>query len=239
MWFDLTGGQTKASRDDMKSISVLGVRLNDLSVREAIKLSSSYLNSESLSTICFINKGLMIDARDSEDIKSCIEEMDLVIPTSADVVSAYGYREREISNNFFLKEFLKKLSKEKKRIFVVARSEEDQVAVREALLKINDRLIFFGCFSFGENAGTEDGLINEINSVLPDVVVSLLDSPLQEELVLRAKSKVNSRVWLLLKEDALWGAAGESKIRSFRDFLDRVLFKRIITNYDSTKKEGE
>ena len=232
-------GHTGAIKDDMKSISVLGVQLNDLSVREAMKLSNLYLNSESLSTICFVNAGLMLEARDSEEVKACIEGMDLVVPTSADVVSAFGYREREISNNLFLKELLKKLSKEKKRIFVVAKSEDDQVAVREALLGINDRLVFFGCFSLGENVGTEDSLVNEINSVLPDVVVSLLDSPEQEALVMRVKPKVNSRMWLMLKEENLRQATGgNGKLRGIKDFLDRVLFKRIITKYDSTQKEG-
>lgn len=223
----------------MKSISVLGVQLKDLSVREALKLANVYLNSDSLSTVCFINTGLMLEARDSEEIRNCIESMDMVVPSTADVVSAMGYHEREIANNNYLREFLRKMSREKRRIFIVGSSEEEQVKIREALLSLDEKLIFFGCFSYTDQAGADDALINEINSVLPDVVISLIDSPMQELLVSRTRYMVNARVWLMLKEENLRGNTGKiKKVGKVRDFLDRILFKRIVNKYDSEQSEG-
>lgn len=223
----------------MKNINVLGVRLNDLTVREAIKLVSVYLNSESLNTISFVSTNLLLEARDSDSLRESIEGMDIIVPTKPDIIKASGYREREISNNVFMHEFLKKLSREKRRIFIVGATEEDQVAIREALLRINDKLVFFGCFSFAEQEGAEDALINEINSVLPDVVISQIDSPRQEEFVNAAKQKVNARIWLSLqKENILVAPTGQIKRRSIKDFFDRILFKRVVNKYDSEKNEG-
>lgn len=223
----------------MKSISVLGVQLKDLSVRESLKLANVYLNSDSLSTMCFINTGLMLEARDSSEVKECIESMDMIMPTTADVVSAMGYHEREIANNNYLREFLKKLSREKRKIFIVGRSEEEQVKIREALLALDERLVFFGCFSYVDQPGVDDALINEINSVLPDVVISLLDSPVQEMLVSRTRQMVNARVWLMLKDENLRGSAGKiKKVGKVHDFLDKFLFKRIVNKYDSEQSEG-
>ena len=223
----------------MKNINVLGVQLHDFSVREAMKLVSVYLNSESLNTISFVSTDLLLEARDSDSLRECIEGMDMVVPTKPDIIKATGYREREILNNVFLHEFLKKVSREKKKIFVVGSSEESQVAIREALIRINDKLIFFGCFSFGDQEGVEDALINEINSVLPDVVISQIDSPLQEEVLMNAKQKVNARIWLALqKENILVAPTGQIKRGRVKDFFDRILFKRVVNKYDSEKNEG-
>lgn len=225
----------------MKNINVLGVQLKDMSVRDAIKLTTLYLNSEHLNTICFANTNLMLEARESDSLKEYIEAMDLVVPVSADIVSATGYREREIRSNLFLREFLKKMSREKRKVFIVGKSEEEQVAIRESLLKIDDRLTFFGCFSYtdSEQPGIEDSMINEINSVLPDVVISLLDSPMHEELVAKEKQKVNARIWLILqKENLMVGDCGEIKKSRIREFFERFLFKRVVNRYDLENNEG-
>lgn len=223
----------------MKNINVLGVQLNDLSVREAIKLVAVYLNSESLNTVGFVSTNLLLEARDSDSLRESIEGMDIVVPTKPDIIKASGYREREISNNVFMHEFLKKLSREKRKIFIVGSTEEEQVAIREALLRINDKLVFFGCFSFTDQDGSEDALINEINSVLPDVVISQIDSPRQEEFIHAAKQKVNARIWLSLqKENLLVAPTGQIKRGKIKDFFDRILFKRVVNKYDSEKNEG-
>lgn len=224
----------------MKNINVLGVQFNDMSVREAMKLVSMYLSTENLNTVCFATTRLLLEARDSEEFKHCIESMDLVIPATTDIFPVTGYRAKEIANNVFLHELLKKFSREKMRIFIVGATEEEQVRIRESLLSINEGLTFFGCFSYNaDQPGVDDSLINEINSVLPDVVISNLESPLQEQLVNREKQKVNARIWVSLQNESLKSASLKKRGRGWLvDFFDRFIFKRVVDKYDSKKKEG-
>lgn len=225
----------------MKRISVLGVELRDYPVKESMKLILQYLNSGSLDTVAFLTTGLLMEAKDNEELKNCIETMDMTIPVTTDILTASGSsswsREKEIENNAFLKELLRRLAKDKKKIFLLGEAESDLISMRESLLTFDDRLTFFGSYAYEKLTGAEDAIINEINNVMPDVVISTLSTPKQVHMISENKMKINARVWIALTDVNLKPAgAGELKPSKLHTIIDKTIFKRMVTKYENNRE---
>lgn len=226
----------------MRRINVLGVELRDYSVKESMKLILQYLNSGSLDTVAFLTTGLLMEAKDNSELKNFIETMDMTVPVTTDILTAGGLnsrnREKEVENNIFLKELMKRLAKDKKKIFLLAETENDLIFMREMLLKFDNRLTFFGSYAYENLTGTEDAIINEINSVIPDVVISVLSSPKQEHMISENKMKVNARVWIALTNANLKTTeSGELKHGKLHTMINKTIFKRVVTKYENDREE--
>ncbi len=227
----------------MRRIKVLGIELRDYSVRESMKLITQYLNNGSLDTVGLLTTDLLVDAKDDPELKSYLEEMDMTVPVMEDILHAGGLnvrsREKEVQNNVFLRELMRRLSKEKRKIFLVAETDAELVHLREAMLKIDNKLTFFGSYAYENLTGTEEAIINEINSVIPDVVVSYLKSPKQERLIHENKMKVNAQLWVAMRGIALRTTqTGELKHGGLHTLIDKTIFKRVVSRYADKKEES-
>lgn len=222
----------------MREISVLGVAVRDYSLREALRQVQDYMKDGVLNTVCYLDMDLLMKARDDSNLKDAIEGMDLLVPGNKEILQAgslnYGSREREVEGNFFLREVLKRLAKEKRRVFIVADTQEDLVLLREQLLATQPRLTFFGSFSYNDAVGVpEDAVINEINSVIPDVIISRVSSPAQELLVMNGKMMVNAKLWIALQSQSVQApSAGTGSKPGFLEFVKRHIFKRAVNKFD-------
>lgn len=228
----------------MRRVSVLGVELRDYSVKESMKLILQYLNNGSLNTVAFLTTGMLLEAKDDEELKNFIETADMTIPVTTDILTAVGLasrnREKEVESNQFLKELLRRFARERKKIFLLAETEDSLVQMRETLLSIDDRLVFFGSYAYENLTGTEDAIINEINSVLPDVIISGLTTPRQEKMIYENKMKVNARVWIAVRDaDLKTMRAGELKHKKLHTMINKTIFKRVVTKYESKREEDE
>lgn len=227
----------------MRRVSVLGVELRDYSVKESMKMIAEYLNNGSLDTVCLISTDVLVEAKDDNELKGYIEAMDMTVPVTEDILHAAELnirsREKEVQNNTFLKELMRRLAKEKKKIFLLAETEHDLVIMREALLKFDSRLTFFGSYAYENLSGTEDAIINEINSVLPDVIFSYLETPKQERLIQENKMKVNAQIWVALRSVALKTTeSGELKRGGLHTLIDKTIFKRVVSKYENKKEDS-
>lgn len=225
----------------MKRISVLGVELRDYPVKESMKLILQYLNSAGLDTVAFLTTGLLMEAKDNDELKNCIEMMDMTVPVTTDILTAAEagsrLREKEIENNMFLKELLRRLAKDKKKIFLLGEAESDLICMRESLLKFDDKLTFFGSYAYENLTGTEDAIINEINNVMPDVIISTLSTPKQVHMILENKMKVNARVWIALTDVNLkHPGSGELKPGKLHTIIDKTIFKRMVSKYQNSRE---
>lgn len=226
----------------MREISVLGVEVEDHSLREALRLSQTYFENGILNTICYLDTDLLMRAKDDEEVKKAVQEMDLNIPGSVEILKAGGVasksREKEVRDNFFLRELLKRFAREKRRVFLVARTEDDLVELRERLLAIEGRLTFFGSFAYDERPGAEEALINEINSVIPDVIFSNIASPDQELIVSNNRMMVNAKLWIAMKPACIATPAVRPHFFDrMVSYIDRHIFKRVVTRYESEEKD--
>jgi len=221
----------------MKEISVLGILMTDYSLRESLRLAESYMDGNTLNTICYLNTELMLLAKDDADLRNAVSGMDLLVPGSTEILKAGGIlsmsRHREVEGNFFLREVLKRFAKERRRIFLLANTQEELVMMRSSLLQIEQKLTYFGSFTYDGPERSDFAVVNEINSVVPDVIISMVPSPGQEILMNEYARMVNAKLWISLQPGVLKHVNDEKKRSNiFTKFLDKIIFRRTVKKFD-------
>lgn len=221
----------------MKEISVLGIKMNDMSLREALREVDEYLESFRLNTICFLNTELLMKSKDDLSLRNAIQSMDMIVAGSAEILTAGGItahsRRKEVEGNFFLRELIRRLAYEKRKVFIMGKSQEELVHMREVFLKVENKLTFFGSFALDGPEISTDAIINEINSVVPDVIISMIPSPDQELIMAENSSMVNAKFWLAIQPETLETLTVNSgQKKGFADFINRLLFRRTVKKFD-------
>ncbi len=221
----------------MKRLSVMGVRLKDYSVRESMRRINTYLNNDKCNTIDFVTHDLLLNAAGSEELKQNIENMDMTLMTTADILSAGGvesyYREREILSNLFLKGLFRKLEKEKRKIFLISENPEKMELLKNGISKFATELNINGEYVTEEKVGGDDGIVNEVNSVLPEVVFINLSSPEAEKFVAANRSRMNVKFIMILRDLSFKITEdGSIKKGGIADFFVRKFFHSAAANFD-------
>lgn len=189
----------------MKKTELMGVQISDLTARECLSKASGYLKKGSLNVIYFISRDMLLAAKDSAELKDLIEGADLVLPDSVEILKACSIsgrsREKEIERNLFFKSFLKMLSHEKSRVYIISDSAEKADTLTTNLGLIQDGLKVEGSYIAREDEDPEN-IVNEINSIVPDAVFCSFASPAQERFITQ-RIKINARVMILVTSDML------------------------------------
>jgi N-acetylglucosaminyldiphosphoundecaprenol N-acetyl-beta-D-mannosaminyltransferase len=165
-------------------MQVLGVELKDYTVREAMRKADAFLKENKVSTIAYITTTGLMAAEESEDLKLFLSNIDLTVAADSDILSAAGIanrnRVKEIENDEFMEEFLKKLVRGKRKVYLLTGTGEQLSALEECLKSYQESLRVVGRFALDTLEKDEDWLINEMNAQMPDVVISNIDSPQRE-----------------------------------------------------------
>ena len=216
----------------MKKIQLLGVELTDYSLRESMRKVDEFLRDGKVSTIGYITtKGLM-EAGENEEIKKWMMNLDLTVPADSDILHAAGVegtsRIHEVEENLFLKDFLKKLVRGKKTVFILSDTKEQMGELSKILLEYQDHLKIVGTYAMEELTAEDDYLVNEINIAAPDVIISNLSSP-KREMFLEANSmKLNVEVWLMLKNGMKLGNKCQGILTNIYDKILQKVFRRRV-----------
>lgn len=220
----------------MRQIALLGLKLQDYSVRESMRLLHEFMNDDICNRIDFVTHELLLSASENPELAAYIQGADMTVFTSSDILEAANMsgraREREIESNLFLKGMLRKFSKEKRSIYLITSSDDITSELRAELCAINEELKFCGG-SVAEALNEDmDSIVNDINSVIPDVVVIRLPAGQGEKFMAGNAMKINSRLLVSLGDTELKGL-GNSNYGGIRGFIIRRLFKREATKYQN------
>ena len=228
----------------MKKITVLGIDFRDYTVRESMRRVTMYLNNGVCNTVDFITHDVLLKASQDEDMKESLEMMDLLIPTSNDILQAGNVssrsRGKEIESNLFLKGLLRKISKEGRSVFLLAASEAKLDSLRDSLINFYGPLNIVAAASKDGTAGEDDSIVNEVNSSLPDIIIMNLESPDAERFIKENRMKLNTQLIVILRDVSFRvNSRGEVKKGGLGDFLMRRVFKNAAVNYVKEDKAEE
>lgn len=228
----------------MKEILILGLRLRDYSMREKMQLSEKYLHNGILNTIECVTAQMVMRAGEDEKQKEQLEAMDLVVYCDADIAHAAGAvshaRLKEIENNSFLKEFIRKLVREAQTVYLIADTQDALKKLQDDLEELSGRLRIAGRGILNEELteGGIDTLLNDINDKTPKVIVSLCDYPFQESFICEHKGKINANIWLGLQKGCPIRQEKEKGIRRLTKNLERRLFRKKVCQYENQEQAG-
>lgn len=224
----------------MKKVSVLGIHLWDVSVRESIRTMGHYFVNHKINVIYFLTTEALLEASANDEMRNYIESMDMTIPMTTDILSAAKvtnrYRIKEVENRQFSKEMLEKLEREQATILLLSETKEQ---MEELHLKLSSRkrLRIVKSVVMEELTGGFDQAINEINQESPQVLISQLEMPRQEQFIYENRKRVNIKIWIAFPSGFTEKSEESVKQGKLRTLVARTFFKRIVSKYD--KNQGE
>lgn len=225
----------------IKKIIILGVELDNYTVREAIMQVETCLDNQVLNTIESVSMQMLIDSENDPVLKEVISSLDLAVIGEKEILQAAGVtsiqRIRETEENGFFHEFFKRMERNKKTLYLLGETEDMIGQLKQALLEDFPKLTVAGEYALENCIGDQENVINEMNAATPDVVVSILPSPVQEYFIRDHKDKMDAMIWygvgelgIHRKKRGFWAI--------FRSIIHRGKLKSSMVKYKENDSEA-
>lgn len=223
-------------------INILGVQVDYLNVDAQMEKIEEFMQNDHLNTVGIITMNTLLMSREAPDWKVYLESLDMSIPGEREVLEAAGISEGQIyeeveENEFFARLFWYLISQERK-VFLLGGSPEELEGLKKYLLETYPGLDIAGEAADAEkDEASTDSLVNEINSVSPDVVISGLQGFRQDQFLLENRQKINGRIWLGLGEHPEIRSEAGIKDGWWNTLLKKNTFRRLVAKYNEGKIE--
>lgn len=229
---------------DMKEISILGVSMKERSLKESLALTDSFLENGALNTILYVSTKMLLSAGKNPEQKEWIESMDMTLCMEPDILraadAANTNRIREIESSAYLKAVIRKLSKGRQSIYLLTEKEADLVRLKQRLQETGPALNIVAENSMEAMEDDMERLVNHMNDVTANVIISMIPFPKQEMVIAKNKNYINAEVWLALPmpEESY---VTKRKVHFLNRTLHRLYFsrfrKRVIQYKDEIETE--
>lgn len=217
-----------------KKIQILGLEIDNYSVREAILLAESYLNGNSVSTIETVSMKMLTDAENYEVVGHAVREMDLTIIGEKEILLAAEIttpqRLKETTEHEFAHEFMKRVVRNRRKVYLLGEKAEHIDLLKDFLEEKYNKMLIVGDSALEECQGDYENIINQVNGEAADVLISILPTPLQEEFLMEYKNKMGVKVWYGMGDYTVLRT--ESVLKKFvRSFFHRHTLRKRIEQY--------
>lgn len=218
----------------IKKIDILGVPLDNYTVREAIRQVEGYMGNHVLNAVESISLKMLIDSENDSVLKEVISSLDLAVIGEKEIIQAAGLenmqRIRETEENDFYFEFFKRVERNKMKVFLLGETDEKLAELKEELQLDFPKLLITGEYAVEKCAGDLEVVINDMNASTPEVIVSVLPTPLQEHFLWEHKDKMSANLWY-----GIGGIPIRKKkhiiISGIRSIMHRMRLQSIISKY--------
>lgn len=205
----------------IKEITVAGIKLNSYTALENLMQIGKNLDNNVFTTVEEIYMRTLLLAKEDETVKDVVEALDVTIIAENGVWDAAGQnssmRRREIERREFFFQLMHILERNKYSVFVLGEEAQEVALTCEYIAEEFPRLNVIGTAALEECQGTDEGIINDINLLSPDVVISVLPSPKQEHFIAEKRRMLSTK---------LWYGIGSGKIAGQKHSLKYMLLKR-------------
>lgn len=207
-------------------IDILGIEIDNYAVKDAVLFVERYLEGVGMKTIGTVSMRQLDLAGSDETVKEYIKQLDLAVIGEKEILLAAEIssiqRTNEIVEHSFFAEMMKRILRNRKKVFLLAENEAELAQMMEQLKRHYERLQISGSCSMEGAQRDTDRIINEINSASVDVVFSLLPSPEQEHFLMENKSKLDIKIWYGMEHDFM----PKSRLHRIMDVAGRLIHKR-------------
>ncbi|WIV13465.1 WecB/TagA/CpsF family glycosyltransferase [Proteiniborus sp. MB09-C3] len=187
-------------------ISILGVNIDKLTLKDAEERVKSFLNSNNINTIYTPNTEIVMEARKDKKFKELLNEGDLVIPDGIGLVYAAKIKRKPLLGRVtgvdLSTSILRIANENKNSIFLVGGKPGVADKACENIKKEYPNINVVGSHH-GYFKGTHTGykgheeeteVINKINELKPDIVFVGFGAPKQEKWINENKDKLKCKV---------------------------------------------
>ncbi len=227
----------------IKKIDIAGILVDNYTVREAIMQVEMSMAAKGFYLIEEVTMDTLLMAERNEKVKEAILGVDLTVVVESEILSAVGannmQRQHEIENHDFFAEFMKRLERNHKTVFLLGENAEDIEKVRAIIEASYGRIEFAGEAAMESQTDGTDGVVNEINSATPDVIVSLLPSPGQEIFLQENRDKLSAKIWYGLGRELLETKKGGAIRRLLRYNSRTRMLKKHMNQYQKQEEAAK
>ncbi|MCM1105995.1 MAG: WecB/TagA/CpsF family glycosyltransferase [Blautia sp.] len=182
----------------MKVIDVAGIQLDNCTVREAIMCLDREISDQGFHTIEEVNTDTLMLATTNDSVRTALMAMEHTVISEVAVLEAVGadsyQRRREVEHHDFFYELMRRIERNRKKLCLIG-GESAKVQKMEELLLARFPRCELVSYALEDFEGKADSLVNEVNVVTPDVILSILPSPQQEEFLLENKDRLSANLW--------------------------------------------
>ena len=160
----------------------------------------AYLSGDSLRVVHMVSLDYIDAYEENELLKEVLAQADLVLPGERAILLAHHVDVLETAGMVIDYKSLFALPAsllDKKSVYLVLRDEKEIRAVKTWLSRYFSGKAVVGTFAADKDV-TEETLINDINTKLPDIIILSMDSTWQEEWLSKNKNRMNAKVCLVL-----------------------------------------
>lgn len=180
---------------------IMGLSVDVVEQDELCEELKQYLQNEYLNVVFFVTIQMIERSVIDPEYKRILESSDYLLPAGEAVLSAYPSEELEKSGVFksfqCLSGICARMEKEgeyaPKTVYYIGKTREETQQLVDYSSEKYPWMKAQGMYCEGMEE-RDDLLVNEINSVSPDVLVVALESPFQEEWIFKNSTKLNARL---------------------------------------------
>lgn len=227
---------------DNKKIDILGIYVDNYTVRESLLRLDTYLGSTVLNIIETVTMEKLISSGEFSVIKDCLKQADLSIIGEGELLietgNATAQRMREVCGQDFLRELLKRMVRGQKRVFLIAMTNLQVEQMKKFFSEWVSNFSSAGSFSMEESADDMETIVNEINGATPDIVISALQSPVEEKFILSHKDKIGTGIWYGIGDSYYQGREKTLVGRTLKKLALRGKLHRSVSRYRQNINEN-
>jgi N-acetylglucosaminyldiphosphoundecaprenol N-acetyl-beta-D-mannosaminyltransferase len=222
-----------------RKIKIMDIELDNCSIRESLLTMDKYLNDTAMNSVQMITMEMLVRAEHSHVIRRYLENIDFTVIDDKSILEVAGAKSvkriSEVTSRDFFEDFMRKIYRSNSGIYLLAEDADDLDSLREYLRTIVELPRIVGEYAVGTVQSDYDEVANDINSVLPDVIFSVLHSPKQEEFYELEKSKLSAKIWFGLGADFMKKRTRPKLAVKFDALVNRTIFRRRVSKYKSEK----
>lgn len=224
-----------------KNIEILGVKIDNDSVEEAVGKVAGFLETDSLSTVGMIFANVLVEAVKEPGWTDEMGKMDLNIIGDKEVWKVCGddlkQSLEEVEGNSFLKGICSYAMEHDKTVALLTEKDSERLIFQKHMKKQHRGLNIVGTFSLDDATEDEDSIVNLLNASAEDIIIAAIPSPYEEEFLMGCRQKLGARVWIGLGQTATSLMNVESKANFLGKLIEKRIFKRKVSKYQSEKGE--
>ena len=179
-------------------MNLLGVRVDDVSMDDAIKKAKEFLTESKLHFICTPNPEIIMAAQTDDEFRDILNSGDLNIPDGNGVVWASKQLKGPITERVTGFDFIHRIFELGEDIDISVFLLGAKPGIAEAAKeKIEEK--YLGVKVVGTNDGyfsveEEKEIIDKINAVKPDILLVAMGAPRQERFIYKYRNKLNCKI---------------------------------------------
>ncbi|MGI6094757.1 MAG: WecB/TagA/CpsF family glycosyltransferase [Lachnospiraceae bacterium] len=219
-------------------VSVLGMEIECLYASEIMDKMNHQRKEDGFFTYGVVSMNLLMEAQQDLVLRRYIDTLDGGIISEMEVLRAAGMEDeqmmQEVEESAFFRSLLTMLVESQCPVFLLGETEEEANGFGEYLQEKHIDFPVAGVdYLDVTDEDNVDRVINEINSLLPAMVITCGQSFSLERFVVEHRKKINTRFWL--------GLGGFSRIAEqlgmktgwLSKLLEKAAFRKLVNQYNS------